>query len=230
MKVVFKGLPVDFLRGRLDSPKDIRGLPKVDPVGQIIFMSPAGEAYIHLYQVERQIRSDQKVNSEIHGSHTKKQVPDSADLSFRIRRHCEKSHFCGTTMQSRNLPNGIAALSRESAITHNENLDHWRHFLAEDDRALSFVRKGPMHELTRSFAFAETGELLGHLLDGHIIHLPSKPLWHSIERGLAERDHFELWPDNGNPLCTLRSRHICRQGLSKRYAECGPNKIEVLLR
>src|SRR5512135_2390303 len=81
MKVVIEGLPVDFLRGRLDSLKDIRGFPKMDPVGQIIFMSPAGEAHIDLYKVERQIRSDQKVNSEIHGSHTKKQVLDYADLS-----------------------------------------------------------------------------------------------------------------------------------------------------
>ncbi len=81
MKVVFKGLPVDFLRGRLESLQDIRGRPKVDPVGQIIFMSPAGEAHIHLYQAERQIRRDQKVNSEIHGSHTKKQVRNWANLS-----------------------------------------------------------------------------------------------------------------------------------------------------
>jgi hypothetical protein len=54
----------------------------MDPMGEMIFMSPAREADIHLNQVERQIRSDKKVNSEIHTSYTKKQVINSADLSF----------------------------------------------------------------------------------------------------------------------------------------------------
>jgi len=48
----------------------------------MIFMSPAREAHIHLYQVEHQFGSDKKVNSEIHIQHTKKQVIDSPDLFF----------------------------------------------------------------------------------------------------------------------------------------------------
>jgi hypothetical protein len=55
----------------------------MDRMGEMIFMSPAREAHIHLYQIERQFRSDEKVNSEIHTSHTKKQVLDSKiDLFF----------------------------------------------------------------------------------------------------------------------------------------------------
>jgi hypothetical protein len=37
-------------------------------------MSPAREAYVHLRQIELQLGSDKKVNSEIHTQHTKKQV------------------------------------------------------------------------------------------------------------------------------------------------------------
>jgi hypothetical protein len=54
----------------------------MDPMGEMIFMSPAREAHIHLRQEERQIGSDKKVNSEIHAPHTKKQVIDSPDLFF----------------------------------------------------------------------------------------------------------------------------------------------------
>ena len=82
MKVVLECLPIDFLRGRFDSLEDIRGFPKMNSMGEMIFMSTAREADIHLHQVEPQIRSDKKVNSEIHTSHTKKQVINSADLFF----------------------------------------------------------------------------------------------------------------------------------------------------
>jgi len=44
-----------------------------------------------------------------------------------------------------------------------------------------------MNELARRFTFAETGELLGHLLDGHIIHLPSKPLSQNTGRDRVEK-------------------------------------------
>jgi hypothetical protein len=82
MKVVLEGLSIDFLRGRFDSLEDIRGFPKKDLMGEMIFMSPARKARIHLRQVECQSRSDKEVNSEIHASHTKKQVIDSPDLFF----------------------------------------------------------------------------------------------------------------------------------------------------
>jgi hypothetical protein len=74
MEVVRECLSVDFLRGRFDSLEDIRGFPKIDRMGEMIFMSPAREADIHFRQVEFQLGGDQKVNSEIHTSHTKKQV------------------------------------------------------------------------------------------------------------------------------------------------------------
>ena len=43
----------------------------MDRMGKMIFMSPARKAHIHLRQVEHQLRSDKKVNSEIH-AHTQK--------------------------------------------------------------------------------------------------------------------------------------------------------------
>jgi hypothetical protein len=51
-------------------------------MGEMIFMSPAREAHIHLHQIKLQLGSDKKVNSEIHTQHTKKQVIDSPDLFF----------------------------------------------------------------------------------------------------------------------------------------------------
>src|SRR4030067_3847449 len=82
MKVVRERLPIDFLRGRFDSLEDIRGFSKMHPMGEMIFMSPAREAHIHLHQIKLQLGSDKKVNSEIHTQHTKKQVIDSPDLFF----------------------------------------------------------------------------------------------------------------------------------------------------
>jgi len=82
MKVVFEGLSIDFLRGRFDSLEDIRGVPIMDLMGEMIFMGPAREAHIHLHQMELQFGSDKKVNSEIHTQYTKKQVIDSPDLFF----------------------------------------------------------------------------------------------------------------------------------------------------
>ena len=87
-----------------------------------------------------------------------------------------------------------------------------------------------MNELARCFAFAKAGELLGHLLDGHIIHLPSEPLSQNTERDRVEKDCLELWPYSGIPLDTLQSLHICRRGHLMRYGERGPSKFEVLLR
>jgi len=87
-----------------------------------------------------------------------------------------------------------------------------------------------MNDLARCFTFAETGELLGHLLDGHIIHLPSKPLWHNIEKDRVEKDRFELLPCNGIPLGTLQSPGSCKQDPSMRYGGYGPNRFEALLR
>jgi hypothetical protein len=80
MEVIRECLSIDFLRGRFDSLENIRGFPNMDRMGEMVFMSPAREAHIHLHQVEFKLGSDKKVNSEIHPSHTKKQVPDSIDL------------------------------------------------------------------------------------------------------------------------------------------------------
>jgi hypothetical protein len=93
-----------------------------------------------------------------------------------------------------------------------------------------FLGWGPINDLARCFAFAKAGELLGHLLDGHIIHLPSKPLSRNTDRDRVEKNCFELWPYNGIPLGTLPSLYICRRGHLMRCEECGPNKVEVLLR
>ena len=67
-----------------------------------------------------------------------------------------------------------------------------------------------MNELARRFTFAETGELLGHLLDGHIIHLPSKPLSQNTGRDRVEKDHLEFLPDSGTHPDSLQSLDICR--------------------
>ncbi len=82
MDVILECFSIDFLRGRFDPLEDIRGFPKMDPMGEIMFMGPAREAHIHLHQIELQLGSDKKVNSEIHTPHTKKQVIDSPDLFF----------------------------------------------------------------------------------------------------------------------------------------------------
>lgn len=59
-------------------------------------------------------------------------------------------------------------------------------------RLLPFLGRSPIHKLTGCFTFAETGEFFGHLLDGHIIHLLSKSLWHNIDRDRVEINHFEF--------------------------------------
>ena len=86
-----------------------------------------------------------------------------------------------------------------------------------------------MNDLARCFAFAKAGELFGHLLDGHIIHLLSEPLSQNTERDRVEKDCFELWPYSGIPLGTLQSLDSCKQGLLVRCGGYGPNKFEVLL-
>jgi len=50
----------------------------------------------------------------------------------------------------------------------------------------------PMYALTRRFTFAETGELLGHLLDGHFTHLLSIHPLHNTEKDRVEKDHLEF--------------------------------------
>jgi len=49
-----------------------------------------------------------------------------------------------------------------------------------------------MNALTRCLTFAKTGELFGHLLDGHFIHLLSKHPLHDIGRGLVEINLLEF--------------------------------------
>jgi hypothetical protein len=84
MDVILECFSIDFLRGRFDSLENIRGFPIMDSMGEMIFMSPAREAHIHLHQMELQFGSDKKVNSEIHAPHTKKQVIDAPDLFFPL--------------------------------------------------------------------------------------------------------------------------------------------------
>jgi hypothetical protein len=98
MKVARERLPIDFLRGRFDSLEDIRGFPKMDLMGEMIFMSPAREAHIHLHQIELQLGSDKKVNSEIHTQHTKKQVI--------LHRTCSFSPWILTVIQKSNRAKG----------------------------------------------------------------------------------------------------------------------------
>jgi hypothetical protein len=54
------------------------------------------------------------------------------------------------------------------------------------------MRGNPMNALTRCFTFAETGELFGHLLDGHFIHLLSIHPLHNIGRGPVEISLLEF--------------------------------------
>jgi len=65
-----------------------------------------------------------------------------------------------------------------------------------------------MDALTRCFTLAKTGEFFGHLLDGHIIHLLSKPLLHNIGRGQVELDCLEFSPGSGIHLDNLPSLDI----------------------
>jgi len=70
--------------------------------------------------------------------------------------------------------------------------------------------RSPVNSSTRCFTFAKTGELFGHLLDGHIIHLLSKLLLHNIGKDPVERDPLEFLPGSGIRLDTLQGLDICR--------------------
>jgi hypothetical protein len=63
--------------------------------------------------------------------------------------------------------------------------------------------------LARGFAFAKAGELFGHLLDGHFIHLLSKHPLHNTEKDRVEKDHFEFLPGSGIHPDSLQSLDIC---------------------
>jgi hypothetical protein len=85
-----------------------------------------------------------------------------------------------------------------------------------------------MDALTRCFTLAKAREFFGHLLDGHIIHLLSKPLLHNIGKGQVETNCLEFSPGNDIHLDNLLSPHIGNEGLSGGREECVPNKFEDL--
>jgi hypothetical protein len=95
VKVVLKCLSVDFSRGPFDPSEDIRRLSETDQMGEMILMGTAGEAYIHLHQVEFQLGSDKKIDSEIHSQNIKKQVLDLFFLVNSLSHETEAPFLLG---------------------------------------------------------------------------------------------------------------------------------------
>jgi hypothetical protein len=74
VKIFPKGFAIDSLGGGFNPAENIRGLPEVNEMGEIVLMGAAGESHIDLHHISLEFLCDEKIDPEIQDSSQKQKT------------------------------------------------------------------------------------------------------------------------------------------------------------